>query len=55
MKEKEIYSSLKYFISWKAFSTGSISASPEVKFNFPGLNNTDTFNWNSIESVKEKN
>ena len=38
----------------KLLGTGSISASPEVKFNFPGLSNTDTFNWNSIESVKEK-
>ena len=38
----------------KLLGTGSISASPEVKFNFPGLSNTDTFNWNNIESVKEK-
>lgn len=38
----------------KLLGTGSISASPEVKFNFPGLSNTDTFNWNNIENVKEK-
>ena len=38
----------------KLLGTGSISSSPEVKFNFPGLNKTDTFIWNDIESVKDK-
>lgn len=38
----------------KLLGTGSISASPEVKFSFPGLSNTDKFEWNNIESVKKK-
>lgn len=38
----------------KLLGTGSISSSPEVKFKFPGLENTDTFNWNNLESLKDK-
>ena len=51
MKEKGNIFFTQIFHSWKLLGTGSISASPEVKFNFPGLSNTDTFNWNSIESA----
>lgn len=36
----------------KLLGTGSISSSPEVKFKFPGLTNTDEFNWNDIDSLK---
>ena len=32
----------------KLFMSGGISNSPEVKFKFPGLENTDTFIWNDI-------
>tara|TARA_B100000768_G_C11254277_1_gene365622 strand:+ start:60 stop:1484 length:1425 start_codon:yes stop_codon:yes gene_type:complete len=36
----------------KLLGTGSISSSPEVKFKFPGLRNTDEFKWNDIDSLK---
>jgi len=38
----------------KLLGTGSISSSPEVKFKFPGLVNTDEFNWNNIEDLRNK-
>jgi len=38
----------------KLLGTGSISSSPEVKFKFPGLTNTEQFNWNDIEDLKNK-
>ena len=36
----------------KLLGTGSISASPEVKFKFPGLISKDTFKWNDLEDLK---
>tara|TARA_Y100000590_G_scaffold274081_1_gene307750 strand:+ start:2013 stop:3428 length:1416 start_codon:yes stop_codon:yes gene_type:complete len=38
----------------KLLGTGSISSSPEVKFKFPGITNTDVFKWDNIESLKSK-
>jgi len=38
----------------KLLGTGSISSSPEVKFKFPGLTNTDVFKWNDIDDLKNK-
>ena len=38
----------------KLLATGSISSSPEVKFKFPGLTNTDQFIWNDINDLKNK-
>ena len=38
----------------KLLGTGSISSSPEVKFKFPGITNTDVFKWDNIESLKNK-
>ena len=38
----------------KLLGTGSISHSPEVKFKFPGIENTDSFKWNDIKNLKEK-
>ena len=38
----------------KLLGTGSISASPEVKFKFPGLISKDTFKWNDLEDLKNK-
>ena len=38
----------------KLLGTGSISSSPEVKFKFPGINCTDVFKWNDIDSLKSK-
>ena len=38
----------------KLLGTGSISSSPEVKFKFPGISNTDSFKWNDISSLENK-
>lgn len=38
----------------KLLGTGSISNSPESNFQFPGLENTDQFNFNDINSLKQK-
>tara|TARA_B110001452_G_C15213720_1_gene420954 strand:- start:45 stop:1463 length:1419 start_codon:yes stop_codon:yes gene_type:complete len=38
----------------KLLGTGSISYSPEVKFKFPGISNTDFFKWNDIQSLEDK-
>ncbi len=37
----------------KLLGTGSISSSPEVKFNFPGLIDKKAFRWNDLEHVKK--
>ena len=36
----------------KLLGTGSISHSPEIKFNFPGIPNTDFFKWNDLQSLE---
>ena len=38
----------------KLLGTGSISGSPESNFKFPGLTDTDKFEYGNIKSVKEK-
>lgn len=38
----------------KLLGTGSITASPEADYKFPGLTNIDKFEYNNIESVEEK-
>jgi len=38
----------------KLLGTGSISSSPEVKFKFPGLTNTDIFKWNNFDDLLNK-